>query len=54
MLDSQLQEDHLLRYTVLFEKAAEGELAVVTFFDENNKKVTRLKLTVVPKETIYQ
>jgi hypothetical protein len=53
MLDSQLQEDHLIRYAVLFEKAAEGETAVVTFFDENNKKVTRLKLSVVPKEIIY-
>ena len=56
MLDSQLQEDHLLRYTVAFEGSVEtaDNIAIVTFFDENNKKVTRLKLNVISKETIYK
>lgn len=55
MLDSQLHEDYLLRYTVAFETDVElGERdAVITFFDGNNKKVTRLKLKVVLKETVY-
>lgn len=56
MLDSQLQEDHILRYSVLFEGNTNDteQLAVITFFDENNKKVTRLKLNVISKETIYK
>jgi len=55
MLDSQLHEDNLLRYSVAFESSSEStdRFAIITFFDENNKKVTRLKLKVVTKETIY-
>ena len=55
MLDSQLQEDHILRYTVSFEDNidSKNQMAVVTFFDENNKKVTKLKLKVIVKEKIY-
>jgi hypothetical protein len=56
MIDSQLHEDHLLRYTVAFEGGSDSDdrIAVMTFFDENNKKVTRLKLKVVRKEEIYK
>ncbi|MDP3558632.1 MAG: ion channel [Bacteroidota bacterium] len=56
MLDSQLQEDQLLRYSVIFEEdeSKTKTFVNVTFYDENNKKVTRLKLKVITKETIYQ
>jgi hypothetical protein len=56
MLDSQLHEDHILRYSVSIEDSPDTayQMAVVTFYDENNKKVTRLKLNVIAKETIYK
>ncbi|MEI8136547.1 MAG: potassium channel family protein [Bacteroidota bacterium] len=56
MLDSQLHQDHILRYTVSSENSANSDerIAILTFFDENNKKVTRLKLKIIDKETIYK
>ena len=56
MLDSQLHEDHILRYSVSIEDSPDtaDQMAVVTFYDENNKKVTRLKLNVIAKETVYK
>jgi len=56
MLDSQLHEDHILRYSVSIEDSPDTayQMAVVTFYDENNKKVTRLKLNVIAKEIIYK
>lgn len=53
MIDSQLHDDHLLRYSVSFE-GRNNELAIVTFYDEHNKKVTRLSLNVITKEEIYK
>lgn len=55
MLDSQLQEDQLLRYSVSFEGSIDSidQTAIVTFYDEHNKKVTRINLKVISKDTIY-
>lgn len=57
MLDSPLHEHHLLRFDVEILDKPSGEIpkltAVITFYDESNKRVSSYHLTVVTKETIY-
>ncbi len=56
MLEGQLHEKYLLRYSVLIQDIPiRGSLqtAVISFFDEDNKKVCILKYGVVRPEEIY-
>jgi hypothetical protein len=56
MLESPLHEHHLLRYTVVIEDIplrGSEQTAVVSFFDENNKKVSIHKFGVVRREEIF-
>lgn len=56
MLESHLHEHHLLRYSVEIEDKPflqYSQTAVLTFYDENNKKVRLSKLGVVTNEDIY-
>ncbi len=57
MLESPLHEHHLLRYHVDIEdKALRGykQTAVISFFDENNKKVCIHKFGVISNEEIFE
>src|SRR6201997_3174929 len=57
MLESPLHEHHLLRYQVAIEdKPMRGfsKTAIVSFFDENNKKVVVLKYGVISNEEIFE
>jgi hypothetical protein len=56
MLESPLHEHHLLRYDVEIAEIATRQsstTAIITFFDENNKRVSTYKLAVITKEEIY-
>lgn len=57
MLGSPLHEHHLLRYTVDIQDKPmnkSSKTAVVSFFDENNKRVASHKYAVISKEEIYE
>lgn len=57
MLDSPLHEHHLLRYQVEIEDkpiSVYNQTALVTFYDENNKKVKVYRFGVVTREMIYE
>ncbi|MEI6019544.1 MAG: potassium channel family protein [Bacteroidota bacterium] len=56
MLGSPLHEQHLLRYQVeILDQPMQKSLqtALLSFFDENNKKVVTHKFAVINKEDIY-
>lgn len=56
MLESPLHEHHLLRYDVEItadRSRQSNSTAVITFFDENNKRVSVYRLGVITKEEIY-
>ncbi|MGZ3864610.1 MAG: potassium channel family protein [Bacteroidia bacterium] len=56
MLDSPLHEHHLLRYKVDIEDKpmrSFQKTAIVSFFDENDKKVVVLKYGVISQEEIF-
>lgn len=55
MLNGQLHDDYLLRYSVEMEQdfSTSTNTATVTFYDEHQRKVSRIHLAVVSKETIY-
>jgi hypothetical protein len=56
MLESPLHEHHLLRYQVAFEDTplrGYSTSAIVSFFDENNKKVSIHKFGVITNEELY-
>lgn len=57
MLESPLHEHHLLRYDVEIADLPTRQsktTALITFFDENNKRVSSYKLPVITKEEIYE
>jgi len=57
MLDSPLHEHHLLRYKVDIEDKpmrSFSKTAVISFFDENDKKVVVFKYGVLTKEEIFE
>lgn len=54
MLESQLHEDRALRYQVDIEPNDKGSIAIITFYDEFNKKVSIVKLNVVDVRELYQ
>ena len=56
MLQSPLHENHLLRYSVVIEDKPmlkHEKTALISFFDENNKRVSVIKYSVVNKEEVY-
>jgi len=56
MLDSPLHEHHLLRYDVAVTDVPmrqSAQTAVVTFYDENNKRVAVYRMPVISREEIY-
>jgi hypothetical protein len=57
MLDSPLHEHHLLRYEIeIVDKPmlSYSQTALISFFDENNKKVCIFRFGVISCEEIYQ
>ena len=57
MLDSPLHEHHLLRYKVEIEDKpmrSFSKTAIVSFFDESDKKVVVFKYGVITKEEIFE
>ncbi len=57
MLESPLHEHHLLRYQVAIEDKpmrSFSKTAVISFFDENNKKVLVFKYGVISSEEIFE
>lgn len=55
MLDSRLQENEVLRYTVTFEADTETkeQMAIIALFDEGFKKIQSVKLKVLKAEELY-
>jgi hypothetical protein len=55
MLDSRLQENEVLRYTVTLEADEENgeQVAVIALFDEGFKKIQSVKLKVLKAEELY-
>jgi len=55
MLNSRLQENDVLRYTVSFEPVPETaeKMAVITLLDEGLKKIQRVKLKVLNADELY-
>ncbi|MBL7903355.1 MAG: two pore domain potassium channel family protein [Bacteroidia bacterium] len=57
MLESPIHAHHLLRYSVelLDQPLSRGEqTALVSFYDENNKRVSTHKFAVIPLQTLYE
>src|ERR1035437_8185853 len=57
MLESPLHEHHLLRYQVAIEDKPMrnfSKTAILSFFDENNKKVLVFKYGVISNEEIFE
>ena len=55
MLDSRLQENEVLRYTVTFEpgETSAEQMAVIALLDEGFKKIQSVKLKVLKAEELY-
>jgi hypothetical protein len=55
MLESHLQENEVLRYTVSFEPIdkSEDQNAVISFFDEGFKKIQTISLRVLKADELY-
>lgn len=53
MLDSHLQENDVLRYSVSFESEGAEQTAVISFFDEGFKKMQSVKLKILQASDLY-